>query len=178
MVFVQDGLTKKYFADNDERFIFFCRGILETLKRLQWQPDIIHCNDWQCGLIPAYLKSIYKDDPYFKNVRTILTVYSLASHGSFPRTSFEKTGMPSGVFSDNGDDKLNFLKIGLKYADVITTFGNKAEKGIRVAPDDDIEEVLHSRKNIVSMNGSHNGHANSLLAEKFVDLYRDLTKNG
>src|SRR5258707_860565 len=150
--------TKKYFPDNDERFIFFCRGILETLKRLQWQPDIIHCNDWQCGLIPAYLKSIYRDDPYFKNMRTVLTVYSLASHGTFPRASFEKTGMPMGVFSNNGDDKLNFLKIGLKYADVITTFGSKAEKGIRLAPDDDIMEVLHSRKNSISMNGSHKRH--------------------
>ncbi len=171
-------MTKKYFTDNDERFTFFCRGILETLKRLQWQPDIIHCNDWQCGLIPAYLKSIYKNDPYFKNVRTVFTVYSLASHGSFPRTSYEKTGMPSGMFFDNGTDKFNFLKAGLKYADVITTFGSKAEKGIRLDPDDDIMSVLHSRKNIISMNGSSNGHNQSLLAEKFIDVYRDLSKNG
>jgi starch synthase len=170
-------LTKKYFPDNDERFIFFCRGILETLKRLQWQPDIIHCNDWQCGLIPAYLKSIYKDDPYFKNMRTVFTVYSLASHGTFPKTSFEKTGMPVGMFSDNSD-KLNFLKFGLKYADVITTFGFKAEKGIRLAPDDDIEKVLQSRKNIISMNGTNNGHSQTALAEKFIDVYRDLAKNG
>lgn len=170
-------LTKKYFADNDERFIFFCRGVLETLKRLQWQPDIIHCNDWQCGLIPAYLKSIYKDDPYFKNVRTVFTMYSLASHGTFPKSSFEKTGISGRMFSDNGD-KLNFLKLGLKYADVITTFGFKAEKAIRLAPDDDIEKVLESRKNILSMNGTTNGHDQSVLAEKFVDVYRNLAKNG
>jgi starch synthase len=171
-------LTKKYFVDNDERFIFFCRGILETLKRLQWQPDIIHCNDWQCGLIPPYLKSVYKNDPYFRNVKTVFTVYSLASHGTFPRASFEKTGMPSGMFFDNGADKFNFLRAGLKYADVITTFGNKAEKGIRLSPDDDLEKILQSRKDIISMNGSGNGHNQSVLAEKFVDLYRDLVKNG
>ena len=50
-----DPATKKDYPDNDERFIFYCRGILETLKRLGWQPDIIHCNDWQTGLIPVYL---------------------------------------------------------------------------------------------------------------------------
>jgi starch synthase len=173
-------LTKKYFTDNDERFIFFCRGVLETLKRLRWQPDIIHCNDWQCGLIPAYLKSTYKNDPFFKNVRTVFTVYSLASHGTFPKSSHEKTGIPEGWLGENGSDKLNFLKAGLSHADVITTFGSKAEKGICLAPQDDMGKILNTRKNyIVSMtNGSHNGSSHNGLAEKFIDVYRDLTKNG
>ena len=180
--FNRDGLyfhplTKKYFVNNDERFIFFCRGVLETLKRLRWQPDIIHCNDWQCGLIPAYLKSIYKDDPFFKNVRTVFTVYSLASHGTFPKASQEKTGMPSGILSENGNDKLNFLRTGLTYADLITTMGHKADKGIRLAPQDDMGKVLHDRKNVVvPMSNGSSGH--HLLAEKFIDLYRGLTKNG
>src|SRR5262249_22594276 len=142
------ALTKKYFADNDERFIFFCRGVLETLKRLQWQPDIIHCNDWQCGLIPAYLKSLYKDDPYFRNMKTVFTVYSLASHGTFPRSAFEKSGIPGTLFNSNGGgngDKLNFMKAGLSFADVVTTFGNKADKGIR-KPTDDGEDGLPSRR--------------------------------
>ena len=170
-------LTKKYFVDNDERFIFFCRGVLETLKRLRWQPDIIHCNDWQCGLIPAYLKTIYKDDPFFKNVRTVFTVYSLASHGTFPKTSQEKTGIPVGLLSENGNDKLNFLRTGLTYADIITTMGPKADKGIRISPQDEMGKVLHERKNyVVSMANGSSGHA--LLAEKFVNLYRELTKNG
>ena len=183
--FNRDGLyyhplTKKYFTDNDERFIFFCRGVLETLKRLRWQPDIIHCNDWQCALIPAYLKLLYKDDPFFRSVKTVLTVYSLASHGTFPKTSYEKTGMPVGLISNNDSDKLNFLKVGLTFADVITTFGSKAEKGIRLSPQDDMEEVLHKRKNyIVSMNDeASNGNGQAQLAEKFIHVYRDLAKNG
>jgi starch synthase len=82
--FSREGLytnprTKKYFPDNDERFIFFCRGVLEILKRLQWQPEVIHCNDWQSGLIPAYLKTVYKNDPFFRNIKTVFTVHSLAS---------------------------------------------------------------------------------------------------
>ena len=169
-------LTKKYFTDNDERFIFFCRGVLETLKRLRWQPDIIHCNDWQCGLIPAYLKSIYKDDPFFKNVRTVFTVYSLASHATFPKSSYEKTGISSELQKDNGNDKLNFLKTGLSYADAITTFGHKADKGFRMTPQDEMVKALHARKDyVVSMTNGALGQR--VLAEKFVNLYRELSKN-
>jgi len=184
--FNRDGLyfhpeTKKYFADNDERFIFFCRGVLETLKRLHWQPQIIHCNDWQCGLIPAYLKTIYKDDPYYKDMKTVFTVYSLASYASFPKTSIEKTGLPSSLFNGNGDgtdtERLNFLKMGLTYADVITTFGNKAEKGILKSQNDGLGKVFLSRKSaIVSMN-SENGARQDNIAQKLVDIYRDLAKS-
>jgi starch synthase len=176
--------TKKYFPDNDERFIFFCRGVLETLKKLRWQPDIIHCNDWQCGLIPAYLNSTYKDDPFFKHVKTVFTVFSLASHASFPKNAFAKAGLPSHICGGNGADgglgRLNFLTAGLTYADVITTLGNRAERGIRIAPQDDVEKVLHARKNsIVSMGtATHNGNGNGSLAKQFIDVYRELAKNG
>jgi len=184
--FDRDGLyfhpeTKKYYADNDERFIFFCRGVLETLKRLHWQPQIIHCNDWQCGLIPAYLKTIYKDDPYFKNMKTVFTVYSLASYASFPKSSIEKTGLPMRLFNGNGNgsdaERLNFLKVGLTFADVITTMGNKAEKGIVKSPLDGIGNILLSRKSsIVSMNAD-NGSRQDDMAQKLVDIYRDLAKS-
>jgi starch synthase len=185
--FSRDGLyfhpsTKKYFADNDERYIFFCRGVLETLKKLRWQPDIIHCNDWQCGLIPAYLHSLYKDDPYFKRMKTVFTVFSLASHGSFPKNSFEKAGLPSHVCGTNGDGmgRFNFLTAGLTFADVITTLGNRAEQGIRIAPQDGVDKILQARKNsIVSMGTeTHNGNGNGALAQKFIDVYRELAKNG
>jgi starch synthase len=171
--------TKKYFPDNDERFIFFCRGILETLKRLRWQPDIIHCNDWQCGLIPAYLKTIYKNDPFFKNVKTVFTVYSMASHASFPLSSYVKSGLPPGLLPENGSgtDRLNFLRAGLTFADMVTTIGSKAEKGIRLAPDVEMEKLLHARKNaIISMN-QQNGNGQHIIAEKLVDIYRDLSKS-
>jgi starch synthase len=182
--FNRDGLyyhpdTKKYFNDNDERFIFFCRGVLETLKRLQWQPQIIHCNDWQSGLIPAYLKTIYKNDPYFKNTKTVFTVYSLASYASFPKSAYDKAHLPFNLFDGNGceGDKLNFLKAGLAFADVITTMGNKAEKGIVLCPHDEMEKLLHTRKaSIISM-GGENGTHQDILAQKLIDIYRDLIKS-
>ena len=137
-LFNRDGLyaSKKNqveFKDNDERFIFFCRGVLETLKRLGWQPDIIHCNDWQTGLIPAYLKTIYADDPFFKNIKSIFTIHNLAYQGIFPASSFDKTHLPKSIFNEDGvssNGKLNFMKAGIAFADIVTTVSDKYAKEI------------------------------------------------
>ena len=170
--------TKQYFVDNDERFIFFCRGILETLKRLGWQPKIIHCNDWQCGLIPVYLKTLYKNDPYFKNVRTVFTAYNLAYHGSFPNASVDKTGLPLSIFSGHGAraGKLDFLRAGLAYADVITTIGVKADK--KFSGEDGLMELFkQQKKSIISLTlPAANGAKHEELAEKFISIYSDLAK--
>jgi starch synthase len=64
-----DPKTKKDYPDNDERFIFFCKGVIETLRKLGWRPDVIHCNDWQTALVPVYLKTTYKDDPLLKGLK-------------------------------------------------------------------------------------------------------------
>ncbi len=65
----------KFYADNDERMIFFCKGALETVKKLGWSPDIIHCHGWMSALVPAYLKTTYKDDPTFKGSKVIYSIY-------------------------------------------------------------------------------------------------------
>ncbi len=66
---------EKFYADNDERMIFFCKGALETVKKLGWAPDIIHCHGWLTSLVPAYVKISYKDDPTFKNSKVIYSFY-------------------------------------------------------------------------------------------------------
>jgi len=65
----------KFYADNDERMIFFCKGALETVKKLGWAPDIVHCHGWMTSLVPAYIKTIYKNDPTFKNSKVMYSVY-------------------------------------------------------------------------------------------------------
>ena len=65
----------KAFEDNDERTIFFARGVLETVKKLRWAPDVIHCQGWISHLLPAYLKKAYKDDPIFSSSKIVLSVY-------------------------------------------------------------------------------------------------------
>lgn len=176
-----DPASKQYFTDNDERFIFFCRGVLETLKRLGWQPKIIHCNDWQSGLIPVYLKTLYKDDPYFKNIKTIFTAYNLASHGIFPKGSYEKTGLPHGLMNDqNGHNgKLNFLEAGIAFADIVTTIGVRADRKLGPGSNGDVVDILAKQKRqIISLTASpHDGpNRTEFIAEKFISLYRDLAK--
>src|ERR1700710_123942 len=65
----------KFYADNDERTIFFCKGALETVKKLGWQPDIIHCHGWMTSLIPLYMKTLYKDEPVFRNAKVVYSVF-------------------------------------------------------------------------------------------------------
>ena len=67
--------NNKFYEDNDERAIFFCKGALETVKKLGWAPDVVHCHGWMSSLVPAYLKTIYKDDPTFKNSKVVYSVY-------------------------------------------------------------------------------------------------------
>lgn len=65
----------KLFADSSERMIFFCKGVLETVRKFGWSPDIIHCHGWMTSLIPLYIKTVYKNDPIFANAQTIYSVY-------------------------------------------------------------------------------------------------------
>ncbi len=66
---------KKFHKDNEDRMIFFCRGVLETVKKLGWAPDVIHCHGWMASLIPYFVKTGYKDDPMFKNSRIVYSSY-------------------------------------------------------------------------------------------------------
>lgn len=114
------------YSDNDERFIFFNRGVIEILKRIDFRPDIIHCNDWQTALIPVYLKTLYSNDPFFSNTKTILTIHNINYQGIFAN-AFDKTELPSKYFSIDGleyYDKINFLKGGIIFSDLVGTFSS------------------------------------------------------
>jgi starch synthase len=112
------------YPDNPERFIFFSRGVLEALKVLNWRPDVIHCHDWQTGLVPAYLKRVYGSDPYFAGVASLLTIHNLGYQGVFSAQVFPLTGLPGDLFTPGGVEfwgKVNFLKSGLIFADLLNT---------------------------------------------------------
>ncbi len=70
--FDEDG---NFFSDNDQRAIFFCRGVIETVKKLGWSPDIIHCHGWMASFLPLYLKKFHYDDPLFADSKLVLSVY-------------------------------------------------------------------------------------------------------
>jgi starch synthase len=125
----KDPQTGFDYKDNDERFILFARGTLEILKSIDWQPEIIHCNDWQSALIPAYLKTVYAGDPFFKNTVTVFSIHNIAYQGNFPKDTFKKIGVKDELFFPTSPfeywGNCNFLKIGISYAEVITTVSER-----------------------------------------------------
>ncbi|MDH4183726.1 MAG: glycogen synthase GlgA [Nitrospinota bacterium] len=112
------------FADNLERFAFFCRGVLEALVAMGRAPDIIHCNDWQSALIPAYLNTLYYETRLFKKTKSMVTIHNMGYQGRFHPMQWHLLGLPWDMFHPEGLEAygaINMLKGGLVYADMITT---------------------------------------------------------
>jgi len=113
----------KFYEDNDERAIFFCKGVIETVKKLGWAPDIVHCNDWMTSLIPLYLKTTYKNDPLFKNTKTVFTVYDTPFKHKFSKDLLDKVRMmdieDSMLQNLESADYQGFIKLGMEFSDAI-----------------------------------------------------------
>jgi starch synthase len=92
-------------ADNDERMIFFCRGVLETVKKLGWSPDVIHCHGWLTGLVPLYLKTLYKDDPIFANSKVVYSTYENDVKGNLDKNLSKKI-----LFDDISPEAVEAIK--------------------------------------------------------------------
>lgn len=126
------GTPEGDYPDNASRFIFYSRGVIESVKALGLNIDIIHCNDWQTGLIPVYLKTIYRDE--FPETSTIMTVHNLGYQGIFPKGDMPLTGLGWDMFHMEALEfygKLTLLKGGLLFADVITTVSKTYAKEIQ-----------------------------------------------
>jgi starch synthase len=144
------------YSDNLERFIFFCRSVLETCVMLGWYPDIIHCNDWQTALIPAYIKYFHPNK--FKKTRTVLTIHNAASQGEFPISNFKLLGLPDEA-KDAFTHKrsLNILKGGMIYANHITTVSESYM--LQLTKDKELTNGLNAwvKQNIDKVKGIRNG---------------------
>lgn len=122
------------YPDNDRRFTFFQRVSMEAMKRLRLQPEILHAHDWQTGLLPAYLKTLYRGDPRFKKTKSVFTIHNLAYQGNFPPDSLPLTGLSWDEFRYDRLEfygKVSFLKAGLVYSDMITTVSGRYAKEIQ-----------------------------------------------
>jgi len=112
------------YKDNCERYVFFCRAVLEAIRLLHLQVDVIHCHDWQTSLIPAYLHLEYSHTHGYENVASVLTIHNLAYQGIFWHWDMLLTGLDWKYFNYNQMEfygKLNLLKAGLIFADWLTT---------------------------------------------------------
>jgi len=128
----EEYFDRKYFYntyqgdyfDNCERFIFFCRAAMEWARRLEPVPTVLHANDWQASLIPAFLHFRRRHDPAFAGTRSVLSIHNLAFQGRFSSRLFADSGLPAEAWHMDGAEfhgDFNLLKAGIAYSDMITT---------------------------------------------------------
>ncbi len=142
-------------GDEYERFGFFSRAIIDALPHLEFQPDVIHCNDWQTGMVPALLKIQYAHFPFYQNIKTAYTIHNLQYQGVFPIKAVQDTlGLGDSLFTS---DKLecygcaNYMKAGLVYADELTTVSPSYSDEIQTAfYGERLDGLLRARKDQLS----------------------------
>ncbi len=143
------GDTRGAYPDNAERFAFFSRAVLEAVVALGIEPDVFHLNDWQSALIAVYLRSIFAGGPVLGKSASLLTIHNLAYQGLFPEWEFNFTGLGWELFNWKELEyhgKVNFLKGGIVFADLINTVSKKYSQEIQTAEfGAGLEAVLSSR---------------------------------
>lgn len=148
------------FHDNDERCIFYARGVLETVKKLRWAPTIIHCHGWFSALVPLYVKKAYKEDPIFNNSKVIFSIYDQEFSGTLNKDFIKKVPIDDIQTKDikiiENPTYTNLIKLAIQYSDAVVFGDNKINKEI-------IEYINQKKMRFMQ-------HPDE---ESFVDAYSD-----
>lgn len=125
-----DPKNNEFYDDNAERLAFYNKGILETVKRLGWMPDIIHCHDWAGGLVPMLVKTAYKNESNFANTKVVYNLHSMYNPGTFGEDIYRFLDLPADFdrSSIETDGRVDPLRAGLAFADYVVT-GNDIRTG-------------------------------------------------
>ena len=124
----------KLLDNNDERMIFYCKGVIETVRKLGWAPDVIHCQGWFTSLVPMYIKKLYADDPLFENTKVIYSVFNNGYKGKLSDNIIDKL-----LFEDLDESDLTGLKnlnvntlnkFAISYADAVVQASEKINKNV------------------------------------------------
>ncbi len=142
------------FPDDGERFVFYSRASLEAARHLNWQPHVIHCNEWQTALVPNWLHTVYADDPFFAQTAVIYNIHNLAYQGIFGHRVLEIAGIEKQGFIAHPDASASLNEVvsmvgrGIIFADVIATVSPTYAKEI-LTPEygEGLDPVLRDRKN-------------------------------
>lgn len=130
----------EYHKDNDERSMFFCRGVLETVKKLGWQPDVIHCHGWMAGLMSIYVKKLYNKDPHFAHTKVVYSVYNEAFNKNWDPKFSDKLkfdGFDDEVVADFKDTDFESITKGIiKYADGINVSSENLDASLQQIVDE------------------------------------------
>ncbi|MGA2259837.1 MAG: glycogen synthase GlgA [Acidobacteriota bacterium] len=146
-----DPETKEGYPDNVQRLAFYAKAGLELVRRLKQPVDVIHCHDSQTALIPGLLSTVYRNDPFFAHTGCLLTVHNLAYQGLYEKEALFWAGIDSGYFAPLSPfeywGKVNFMKVGLEFADLINTVSVNYAREIQSGPDYGygLEDVLKRR---------------------------------
>jgi len=153
----------QFITDNDQRLTMYNKGVLETLIRLNWKADIVHCHDWVSGILPLLIKTKYADNPLFQNLKIIYNLHTPEHWGYLNPEIMNLLGISDIDTSDiTTDGKIDFVKAGIKYADFVVT-GNYVNKEF---------EPLFEQFAIkpVVIQG-----APADVSQKFSDFYKEIT---
>ncbi len=125
-----------FYPDNDERALFFGRGVLETVRKLGWVPDIIHCHGWMTAFVPLYIRHYFADDPHFENARLVMSVYDQKAEAldkdiakKLTMEGFDKD-VVKGLTKPTTDD---LYKLGMSLSDAVVKASPKLSKGLETA---------------------------------------------
>ncbi len=122
------------YDDNDARFIFFQKAVVELLRLTDFKADIVHCHDWQTGLLPVFLRDAERRYEVTLALKTVFTIHNIAYQGVFPRKSYALTNLPEDLLTIDGleyYDQMCMLKAGIVYADLVTTVSPQYAKEIQ-----------------------------------------------
>jgi starch synthase len=146
----EDGVD---YPDNHIRFAVYCRAVLGVMRVL-FRPDIVHCHDWQAGLIGPMIRHQFRLDPTFANARTLMTIHNLGYQGLFPREAFDDLGLPRNLFRPDLLEfwgRINFLKGGIVFADMISTVSQTYAQEIQTAEHGfGLDGLLRSRAHLLT----------------------------
>jgi starch synthase len=138
------------YIDNAPRFTFFSRATLEFLRQTEDLPDVIHCHDWQSALIPVYLKTLYSNDGRLRDIKTLLTIHNLGYQGIFWKWDMKLIGLDWSYFAPEFLEyhgKVNFLKGGIVFSDLLTTVSRKYSEEIQTEDyGHGLDGILRSRQ--------------------------------
>jgi starch synthase len=142
--------SKGDYTDNAERFIFFSKAVAHLARFLPWQPQVVHANDWQTGLVPLLILNQKLHEGWVNIPRTCFTIHNLAYQGYFSAVQYELANLPKEFFNQHGVEsygQLNCLKAGIAYADVVTTVSPRYAREITTQESGcGLDELLRSRQ--------------------------------
>ena len=153
-------LEGNFMANNDERMIFYCKGVIETVRKLGWAPDIIHCQGWFASLVPMYIKKLYAQEPLFDNVKVIYSVFDTSFDGVLSNSLTEKLLFEkleeSDVAGIQQSNINNLHKFAIDYADAVVQASANIDKMV-------LSHIKSSGKPFMKYPG----------AEDYIDAYQD-----